>query len=147
METTVIALSASDAKTFRSDEPYAIIQISDPGPERHPYMHPFPQLRAITQVRFDDILPEDAVGPNGLPRYVVMEPRHANAIAASIIGWWSRVATIIVHCHAGMSRSPGVAVAIREHYGQATDDLYSGGRIPNAHCKALVAAALADYDT
>lgn len=140
-DTTIIALSASDAKKFRSDNPYVVMQFTEPG-ERHPYVHAHATRKAIAGWHFDDIIPEDATDPDGFQRFIPMSESQAAQIARFVKAWYGKVATIVVHCKAGLSRSVGAAVAIREHYGHDTCDLFAAPRLPNAHCRAMVKAAL-----
>jgi predicted protein tyrosine phosphatase len=71
-----------------------------------------------------------------------MQENDATRIAEFVKQWWGQVATIVVHCHAGLSRSTGVAAAIRAHHGQDHSDLFEIPRSPNRHCLALVTEAL-----
>ncbi|TAM91127.1 hypothetical protein EPN42_04510 [bacterium] len=139
MNTIVIALSKSQATKFSSTEPYVVISIADVG-SRFPYIHPRPAFMGRIGVRFDDV---DQYNPHPLDiGLMAMQESHAQRIATYVARAWGTVATIVVHCHAGLSRSTGVAAAIREHYGLDCADLYEAPRIPNGHCKALVLRAL-----
>ena len=61
--------------------------------------------------------------------------------AATVVSFWSalrlHVASFVVHCEAGISRSAGVAAAICALEGIDDKHCYTG-RSPNAHVKALI---------
>jgi|GEM_PF-2607737 len=139
--TQVIALSRSEAQQFRSEDPYVIVSLTDSDAE-HPQIPPDVNLKERLSLHFDDIYPEYCTAPDGSKLFCAMEERDADTIAAFVRKWWSQVATIVVHCHAGLSRSTGVAAAIRAHHGHDARDLYEIPRTPNRHCFALVAQAL-----
>jgi predicted protein tyrosine phosphatase len=139
--TQVIALSRSEAQRFRSSDPYVVISLTDTDSE-HPEIAPEPALKERLSLHFDDIYPEHCIAPNGDRLFCAMQEADAEYIAAFVRRWWGQVATIVVHCHAGLSRSTGVAAAIRRHHGQDERDLFEIPRSPNRHCLTLVAQAL-----
>jgi predicted protein tyrosine phosphatase len=138
--TQVIALSRSEAQRFRSTDPYVVISLTDTDAQ-HPDIAPEAALRERLMLQFDDIYPEHCIDQNGR-LFWAMQEEDAERIAAFVRRWWGEVATIVVHCHAGISRSTGVAAAIRRHHGQDERDLFEVPRSPNRHCLALVAQAL-----
>jgi predicted protein tyrosine phosphatase len=144
-QTQVIALSREGAQAYRSSEPYVVISLTDTDAE-HPELEPQATLKDRLSLHFDDIYPGDRVDVWGEPRFCEMQPEDAERIAAFVRRWWSEVATIVVHCHAGLSRSTGVAAAIRQHHGLDDRDLYEIPRSPNQHCRALVVRALGGED-
>lgn len=113
-----------------SAEHTALIQISDIGREQ-----PTPNGKFIAkyQLVFDDI--EESVGPDG---EIGISDEQATYIAEIIRRAWDNDWDIIVHCHAGLCRSGGVAQAA-EAFGFAP-----GGReqVPNLRVKHKVMAAL-----
>jgi predicted protein tyrosine phosphatase len=143
-QTTVIALSAADAERFRSSEPYVVIQFTDPS-EQHPYIHPFPAMKARIGFHFDDVVPSETYGLDSFQRYIPMSSEQAQEVVKFINAWHGKVATIVIHCKMGLSRSVGVTVAVREHFGVPTDELFVEPKHPNPHCRALVAAAFTEY--
>jgi len=140
-DTRVIALSREEAQSFRSTDPFVVISLTDTDAE-HPRLEQQAALKDRLSLHFDDIYPENCIDAQGLPSLCEMKRDDAQHIAAFVRQWWGRVSTIVVHCHAGLSRSTGVAAAIRHHHGQDERDLYETPRSPNQHCRALVTDAL-----
>ena len=117
-----------------------MISLTDTDAE-HPVIAPNAMLRDRLALHFDDIYPGATV-VFGTAQLCEMKTEDAQLIASFAHRWWGEVATIVVHCHAGLSRSTGVAAAIRVHHGQDDRDLFEAPRSPNRHCLALVAQAL-----
>jgi predicted protein tyrosine phosphatase len=140
-ETRVIALSRQDAQMYHSSEPYVVISLSDMDAPA-PSIYPHEALRDRLALHFDDVYPQHCFDESGTRLFCEMSEQHAEQIAGFVHRWWGKVATIVVHCHAGLSRSTGVAAAIRSHHGQDERDLYESPRNPNRHCLALVRDAL-----
>ena len=140
-QTRVLALSREEAQRYRSSEPYVVISLTDTDAQP-PHIEPNDMLHDRLALHFDDVYPQHCFDETGARLFCEMSERDAAAIAAFVRRWWGRVATIVVHCHAGISRSTGVAVAIRAHHGQDDSDLYESPRNPNRHCLALVIEAL-----
>lgn len=140
-ETRVVALSRDEAQRYHSSEPYVVISLSDSdAPPPNIYRHE--TLRDWLALHFDDVYPQHCFDESGARLFCEMSERDAHRIAEFVHRWWGEVATIVVHCHAGLSRSTGVAAAIRTHHGQDERDLYESPRNPNRHCLALVREAL-----
>lgn len=118
-----------------SPERTILIQISDP-PRESPT--PTAKFKHIYEFFFDDIEEE-----NGKYGELGIDDNQAQEIANIIRLAWDNDYDIIVHCHAGLCRSGGVAQAA-EAFGFA-----SGGReqVPNLRVKHKVMAALGlSYD-
>jgi predicted protein tyrosine phosphatase len=139
--THVIALSREEAQRFHSTDPYVVISLTDALADQ-PHIPPYPELRDRLALHFDDVYPEQCVDVNGRRIFTEMTADDARRIAEFVQRWWNNVATIVVHCHAGLSRSTGVAAAIRTHHGLDERDLYEVPRSPNRHCLTLVTEAL-----
>jgi predicted protein tyrosine phosphatase len=140
-DTRVIALSREAAQAYRSSEPYVVISLSDTDAPP-PQIDEHDTLRARLALHFDDVYPQHCFDESGARLFCEMHEGDAELIAGFVRRWWGQVATIVVHCHAGLSRSTGVAAAIRTHHGQDERDLYESPRNPNRHCLALVREAL-----
>lgn len=140
-ETRVIALSRIEAQAFQSSEPYVVLSLTD-SDAKQPHIHSHEMLRDWLALQFDDVYPQHCFDESGARLFCEMSEDDAKRIAAFVFRWWGQVATIVVHCHAGLSRSTGVAAAIRTHHGQDESDLYEAPRNPNRHCLALVSEAL-----
>jgi predicted protein tyrosine phosphatase len=126
---------------WHSSEPYVVISLSDTD-AAPPAIYPHDMLRDRLALHFDDVYPQHCFDESGSRLFCEMSEGDAQEIAVFVRRWWGRVATIVVHCHAGLSRSTGVAAAIRTHHGQDEADLYELPRNPNRHCLALVREAL-----
>jgi predicted protein tyrosine phosphatase len=111
---------------------YAVISISDPG-SRRPKVRKQSGLRAVLRLCFHD------AEPTGMPdldrRVTCMHADQARQIW-EFVTQHADVGTIVVHCEAGMSRSPAVAAALCEAMGM--DDRFSREYQPNAHVYRLV---------
>lgn len=144
-ETRVIALSRDEAEIFESSEPYVVMSLTD-SDAKQPHIQPHPMLQDRLELHFDDVYPQHCFDESGSRLFCEMSEGDAQRIAAFVRRWWGRVSTIVVHCHAGLSRSTGVAAAIRVHHGQDERELYELPRNPNRHCLALVSEALRRHD-
>lgn len=94
---------------------YALVSITDPGAE----LARVPRVvgcRAVLRLAFHDATP--GAGAMEMAADVeVMRPEHARAIAEFAVKHRADVGAFVVHCEAGMSRSPAVAAAIAEYLG------------------------------
>jgi predicted protein tyrosine phosphatase len=78
-----------------------------------------PQFHDVLRLRFDDIS-EDARGMEEF--FVSFRQEHAHEIIAFVQRWRS-AERIVVHCLAGLSRSPAVAIGLCEIFGWPLEDL------------------------
>ena len=51
--------------------------------------------------------------------------------------------TVLINCEAGISRSPGVVLALRRHYGGDTEEVFNRAH-PNVHVTSLVTRVLSN---
>lgn len=93
-----------------------------------------PNIMGIKYINFDDVLPHQVEGLD----YKPMSEEDAHEIVEFVSSFkqdikMNLVQEIIVHCHAGISRSSAVASAICRYL--ATDDMWiwSNSYIPNRH--------------
>ncbi len=99
--------SAYNAELFRCDRPWAAISISTIGD--------FPVLsednrKGLLQLAFADTADPD--------RSDSFTSSHAAELLDFVKKVWDRVDALLIHCEAGLSRSPGVAAALsRIYYG------------------------------
>ena len=89
--------------------PYIVISIADPGSPQ-PRIRPSGLCRGILRLRFHDA--EPVVGFISPPEIKQMTQQQALAIWQFVQRHLSDIRLIVVHCEAGMSRSPAVAAAI-----------------------------------
>lgn len=99
--------SARNAEFFRSDRPWAAIQITSG--------HECPALSEENRVGLLRLVFDDITRPD--------TPQSFNpALAAEILDFvasvWDKADVFLIHCDVGLSRSPAVAAALsRIHYG------------------------------
>ena len=104
----VLVLSERDAQLHHPARREVCISITDPG-------KPLPFLSthflAVLRLAFSDIT--EAIDH---PNYVLFNERHAMEILW-FVSLWGKVDRIVIHCQAGVSRSPGIAAALCELFG------------------------------
>ena len=117
----LLVLSRSEAGNFVCEKPWACISIgAEPGD--------WPKINKVQQV---DIL-QIAFYDTEFKRedVIYFTPIQANEILDFVDKVWDKIDLLMVHCQAGLSRSPGVAAAIaRIKYGN--DDFYFKNYMPN----------------
>jgi hypothetical protein len=69
-----------------------------------------PGFAAILRLAFSDIVAKEA------PEDVLFAPDHAAAVVG-FIEQWRHADRLVVHCHVGVSRSPGVALGLCDRFG------------------------------
>ena len=74
------------------------------------------RFAAVLRLYFSDIV--EAVSPED----VLFTPEHAAAIVA-FMDRWRDAERLVVHCHVGMSRSPGVALGLCDRFGWPAAEL------------------------
>jgi predicted protein tyrosine phosphatase len=108
-----VVLSREEAERYEPGEREICISIADPDTDPARLSRRF---AAVLRMNFTDVVePED-------PSDVIFSDDHARAIR-DFIDSWPDAARIVVHCHAGMSRSPGVALGLCDIRGWATAEL------------------------
>ena len=108
-----IVLSREDAERYVPRKREICISIADPDAEPARVSTSF---AAVLRLNFTDIIEQ------GEPSDVLFNEDHARAIR-DFIDAWPDANRIVVHCHAGMSRSPGVALGLCDIRGWATAEL------------------------
>ena len=90
--------------------PYVLISITDA--DLPPAEIPVdPMRKGELRLRFDDVELSDDPMMRGRPS-VLMRPQDAEAIWRFVMQHITEIQTIVVHCEAGLSRSPAVAAAL-----------------------------------
>jgi predicted protein tyrosine phosphatase len=108
-----VVLSREEAERYEPGAREICISIADPDTDPARLSRRF---AAVLRLNFTDIVePED-------PSDVIFSDDHARAIL-DFIDSWPDAARIVVHCHAGMSRSPAVALGLCDIRGWATAEL------------------------
>jgi predicted protein tyrosine phosphatase len=100
------------------DVPYVVISISDPPPAGEPAR--IPQrwgLRGVLRLAFLDTDPgrhEYGLYQGTSVNELSMQPSDGQAIWEFVKRWQNEVGAIVIHCEAGVSRSPSVAMALAD---------------------------------
>jgi predicted protein tyrosine phosphatase len=108
-----VVLSREEAERYKPGEREICISIADPDAEPARLSGSF---AAVLRLNFTDII------EMGEPSDVLFSEDDAQAIR-EFIDAWPDVRRIVVHCHAGVSRSPGVALGLCDVRGWATAEL------------------------
>ena len=117
----LLVLPKSEATTFQCNDPWACISIgAEPGD--WPKINKVQQVDILQIAFFDTEFKRDDV--------IYFNEQHAKDILDFVEKVWDKIDLLMVHCLAGMSRSPGVAAAIAKiKYGN--DDFYFKRYLPN----------------
>jgi predicted protein tyrosine phosphatase len=117
----LLVLPKSAASQFTYDKPWACISI---GCEEGdwPKINKCQQI-GLLQMAFADV---DA----GQGEFILFDDKKAKIIWDFVDSMWDKVDLIMIHCLAGVSRSPAVAAAIAKDY-YSDDSLYFNEYCPN----------------
>ena len=117
---SVIVLSRREAEKFELSNKQACISIYTPGDEPAKIQggHVLPLcFHDLNDPNLKDKLMSSLHDPDRVFPVSMMEDEHAKAILDFVDTCISKgIITFVVHCDAGISRSPGVAVALNEIY-------------------------------
>jgi predicted protein tyrosine phosphatase len=108
-----VVLSREDAERYEPREREICISIADPDAEPARVSRRF---AAVLRLHFTDII------ELGEPSDILFSEEHARAIR-EFVDSWPDATRIVVHCQAGVSRSPGVALGLCDIRGWATAEL------------------------
>jgi len=111
MELRVFSRDA--VEQYVPDRVEVCISISDPNV---PPARLSPGFAAVLRLYFSDIV--EAVSPED----VLFAPEHAAAIV-EFMDRWRDAERLVVHCHVGASRSPGVALGLCDRLGWPVEEL------------------------
>ena len=109
-------LSREGAERYEPRGVEVCISIADPSA---PAARLSPRFAAILQLAFSDIVAVET------PEDVLFAPDHAEAIVA-FMERWRHAERLVVHCHAGVSRSPAVALGLCDRFGWPAAALEEG---------------------
>lgn len=120
----LIALPMSALSEFKYDKPWAAISITDPG-YKQPKISEENRIDLL-RLEFDDVeLPRDNL--------IVISDEQALQIWNFVDRLWNQIDLLMVHCHAGISRSTAVCKAVsKKHqpeYMDYFDQLYSPNKL------------------
>jgi predicted protein tyrosine phosphatase len=105
-----IVLSREEAEHYEPRGREICISISDPDA---PAARISSRFAAVLRLSFDDLT------ERGEPSDVLFADEHARKIGR-FLDAWPRAERVMVHCNAGVSRSPGVALGLCDVRGWAT---------------------------
>jgi len=106
----LVLLSRDRAERYQPRGVEICISITDP---EAPDVQLSPEFAAVLRLQFSDI-----AAPGG-PREVLFGREHADRIL-EFMRCWAHAERIVVHCTAGASRSPGVALGLCDRFGWPT---------------------------
>ena len=128
---------ASVEAGLRLREPYLLISISDPRCRVKPAYHAL--CRGVLRVAFHDA--EPTAGMLLPPHVKLMTAAMARRIVRFVANRPPDVELVVVHCEQGASRSPAVAAAIIERFGDGDSSAIFQNLTPNHHVYGLTVAA------
>lgn len=152
--TTIQVMSANRLTSFVSSFQNistmnrSLISIADPN-DNFVYVPDGIFSHGILRLQFHDVdeVHEYMMVGDRKMTYYPMNENQAQEVARFVNNVWDKIDCLIVQCHAGISRSAGIAAAISKHYFQ--DDAFYFGfispYIPNRKCYSLVLEALYVY--
>jgi predicted protein tyrosine phosphatase len=106
----LVVLSREDAERYEPRGKEICISISDPDA---PPARVSSRFAAVLRLNFDDVT------ERGEPSDVLFAEDHAREIQ-EFVDSWPTAKRVMVHCNAGVSRSPGVALGLCDIRGWAT---------------------------
>jgi predicted protein tyrosine phosphatase len=108
-----VVLSREEAERYEPREREICISIADPDAEPARISGRF---AAVLRLHFNDVI------ERGEASDVLFSAGHARAIK-EFVHEWPNATHVVVHCNAGVSRSPGVALGLCDIRGWATAEL------------------------
>lgn len=141
----IVVGSIEHVQNYRPEvgERYAVLSFIDVGCEV-PHIHRHEGFVERLVIHADDCTPDDP--PFAGRRLCPLSEGQARQVARFVRANADRIDTLYVHCHAGLSRSPGAASAIAEALAIAEIQMLNGSSVmPNLHVRELVRAAFGDY--
>ena len=117
------------ATQYHSEQPWAAISIATES-------NTWPQIQThnrlgLLQLAFLDVCNPDTLLHSILPGKI-FDRSHARQILDFANLYWPRASSFLIHCEAGLSRSPAVAAALLYiHYGRGSDAWYFNTKTPN----------------
>jgi predicted protein tyrosine phosphatase len=104
-------LSREAVERYRPERVEICVSISDPLASPATLS---PGFAAVLRLAFSDIVAAE------FAEDVLFSPEHASAIV-DFVQRWRHADRLVVHCHAGVSRSPGVALGLCDRFGWPVD--------------------------
>jgi predicted protein tyrosine phosphatase len=117
----LLVLAKRSALNYEPERREVCISITDPDDRAATLSPAFIAVLRVAFIELDE--PDD-------PRQLLFNDRHATAILR-FVEQWRDVDRIVIHCMAGQSRSPGIALALCELFGWDAADMQE--RYPGAN--------------
>jgi hypothetical protein len=115
----IIVLSKKDAKAFTCNRPWAAISVAT-------YLNDLPKLSTANLVGLLQLVFRDTTNVDHEHHFVKQDAR---AVLDFVEKYWDQIEVLLVHCEAGLSRSPAIAAAISYiKFGRGTDNQYFEGK-------------------
>jgi predicted protein tyrosine phosphatase len=113
MTPELVVLSRDEAERYEPRGTEICISIADPDAESARIS---PRFAAVLRLNFDDLT------ERGEPSDILFAEDQAREIS-EFVDSWPTAQRVVVHCNAGVSRSPGVALGLCDVHGWATAKL------------------------
>jgi predicted protein tyrosine phosphatase len=126
----LLILSRRNVEAYEPEGIEICISISDPDLNE---AHLSENFAAVLRLAFFDLL-APITGQS-----IVFNAEHADAVVRFVAAW-PQADRIVVHCGAGLSRSPGVALGLCDRAGWPTDDLERRYPLWNTLVRSVLAA-------
>ncbi len=126
----IIVRSRGEARAFDPEFRYLVISISDPPPDGEPLKVPkrwglLDADKDVLHLAFHDVdvtRYDDAFFESSEKKYIPMHAFHAKQVVSFLNNRLREgVEAVLVHCQAGVSRSPSIAMAIVDGLGLTMD--------------------------
>lgn len=139
--------SLQAAKRFRPapGERYGVLSLIDTptaGSMRAPRIARLPGFVVRLIVEADDCEPADERDSTGHLHLLSLSEEQARQIARFVYEYHSQLDTLVIHCVAGLSRSPAAAYAIASALGIENIEGIALSAFPNRHVRRLLGEAL-----
>lgn len=126
----VFVRSKGNAALFESEVPFAVISVAT-------YAGEWPKITdinrvALLQLSFADRDMIKETTPEVVAKYDLFRPEQAKQIIDFVGENWDKVEAFLIHCEAGISRSPAIAAAITKIAG-GEDGYYFKHYSPNRY--------------
>ena len=125
----LVVLSRDTAERYQPRGVEVCISITDPDA---PEVRLAPEFAAVLRLQFNDI-----AAPGG-PADVLFGRDHAQRIL-DFLASWTHAERIVVHCMAGASRSPGVALGLCDRFGWPTASIEQAKPLWNTLVRQVLA--------
>ena len=121
----LVVLSRRKAEEFTSDIPWACISIRDPEDDSLPKINRC-QLVDCLYLNFHDSIIADS-------DIKLFNENHADQILDFVLRVWDKIDRLVIHCYAGVARSPAVAAIISKLYYGSDEVYFQEPYKPNKH--------------